>query len=209
MAIVGPIAPESNPPINPQNYQPRNYFISAITLGQTTTVTTTANMDYVVGQAVRLIIPNGCGCRQLNETQGFVLSIPAANQIVVGINSSQNVDPFISTVATITGATQAPSCVLTATNQFQSGQKVSIAGVQGMTQLNGNTYTILTASPTTITIGVNSTLFTAYTSGGTATITLLPQVLAIGDVNTGQINSNGRSNTGTFIPGSFINISPN
>lgn len=37
----------------------------------------------------------------------------------------------------------------------------------------------------------------------------LPQILPVGDVNTGSINSNGRINTGTLIPGSFQNISPN
>ncbi len=36
----------------------------------------------------------------------------------------------------------------------------------------------------------------------------LPEILAIGDINSGAINTTGRRNTGTFIPGSFINISP-
>lgn len=35
-----------------------------------------------------------------------------------------------------------------------------------------------------------------------------PQIMAIGDINTGVVNGNGRSPVGTFIPGSFINISP-
>jgi hypothetical protein len=35
------------------------------------------------------------------------------------------------------------------------------------------------------------------------------QIVAIGDVNSGAINFQGRSNTLTFVPGSFINISPN
>jgi hypothetical protein len=30
----------------------------------------------------------------------------------------------------------------------------------------------------------------------------------VGNINTGSINSSARSNTGTFIPGSFIDISP-
>jgi hypothetical protein len=34
------------------------------------------------------------------------------------------------------------------------------------------------------------------------------QIVAIGDVNTGVTNSQGRVNNGTYIPGSFINISP-
>ena len=36
----------------------------------------------------------------------------------------------------------------------------------------------------------------------------LPQIMAIGDINTGAINATGRTNTGTFIPGSFLDISP-
>ena len=35
------------------------------------------------------------------------------------------------------------------------------------------------------------------------------QILAIGDINFGFNNNSGNLNTGTYIPGSFINISPN
>lgn len=97
--IVGPIAPYNNLPIETQNYQPSMFFISAIVLGQTTTVTTTANHNYVVGQECRLIIPPTNGCRQLNEKTGFVLSVPAVNQVVLNINSSMNVDPFATSTA--------------------------------------------------------------------------------------------------------------
>ncbi len=38
--------------------------------------------------------------------------------------------------------------------------------------------------------------------------TTVAQIIAIGDSNNGSLNSNGRLSTGTFIPGSFINISP-
>lgn len=144
MTVISyPIPAYSNVPIEPQNYQPSQFFISAIALGQTTTVTTTANMNYVVGQLVRLIIPPTSGSRQLNEASGYVLSIPAANQVVVSIDSSKNVDAF----------------------------KVSTSPNQ-------------------------------------------PQILAIGDVNTGFTSSTGRSvptingNSQVAIPGSFINISP-
>lgn len=34
------------------------------------------------------------------------------------------------------------------------------------------------------------------------------QIVAVGDLNSGQINSNGRIQNITYIPGSFINISP-
>lgn len=66
----------------------------------------------------------------------------------------------------ITGATQATQCVLTANNTLQANQVVMIQGVLGMSELNGNTYTVVSATPTTVTLNVDSTSFTAYTSGG-------------------------------------------
>jgi hypothetical protein len=72
----------------------------------------------------------------------------------------------------ITGATQANPCVLTCSSTFIVGQQILIEGVVGMTQLNGNTYTITNVTPTAVTIDVNSTGFTAYSSGGTASSTL-------------------------------------
>lgn len=137
MVISFPIPPYSNLPINAQYYQPSRFVISAISLGVTTTVTTSQNHNYVIGQLIRLLIPPSFGSIQLNESESFVLSIPSANQIVLSINSSVNVNPFIASSAT----TQA-------------------------------------------------------------------QTVAIGDTNTGAINSTGISNVATAIPGSFINISP-
>lgn len=98
--IKGPVPPFNNPPIEPQFFQPSRFAISNITLGMTTIVTTTLDMNYVIGQLIRLIIPPTFGCRQLNETQGYVISLPASNQVEVTINSSQNVDPYIASSAT-------------------------------------------------------------------------------------------------------------
>ena len=69
----------------------------------------------------------------------------------------------------ITGATQANPCVLTCTGAFSSNQLITISGVVGMTQLNGNTYLVVSSTSSTVTILVDSTSFTAYSSGGTAT----------------------------------------
>jgi len=68
----------------------------------------------------------------------------------------------------ISGATQANPCVITtsSTSQLVNGDYVTITGVVGMTQLNGNTYEIQVLSATTFSINVNSSLFTAYVSGG-------------------------------------------
>jgi hypothetical protein len=95
-AITGPIPPYSNPPIQPQNFNPSQFFISSISLGIQTTVTTTTNMNYVIGQLCRLVIPFFSGCRELNEQVGYVLSIPSPNQVVLDINSS-NATPFTTT----------------------------------------------------------------------------------------------------------------
>lgn len=136
--IVGPIAPFNNPPIQPQNYQPSLFFITALSLGATTTVTTSIDHNYVLGQLVRLRIPSFYGSYQLNDQTGYVTSIPAANQVTLNI-PSYICDPFIPTPP----------------------------------------------------FGPNR-----------------PQISAIGDANTGSINSNGRISTSISVPGSFINISP-
>ena len=94
--ISYPIPPYSNPPIEPQFFQPRQFFIAAISLGVTTTVTTTVNHDYVIAQQVRLLIPNRYGSRGLNERTGYVIAIPAANQVTIDINSN-GIDAFIPT----------------------------------------------------------------------------------------------------------------
>jgi hypothetical protein len=136
MSVISyPIPAYQNVPIEPQWYEPSQFFISAITRGWMTTVTTTVNHNYVVGQQVRLVIPPTFGIRQLNEQIAYVYSIPSPTQVVITINSN-SYDPFVSSPAT--------------------------------TQ---------------------------------------PQIMAIGDINSGATNMKP-STEQTYIPGSFINISP-
>jgi hypothetical protein len=106
-----PIPLYQNLPIEPQFYQPSVFVISAITLGITTTITTTTDLNYVVGQLVRLNIPSNYGSYQLNQKTGYVLSIPASNQVVLNINSSVNVSPFAMTPAPGHVATSQPQIV--------------------------------------------------------------------------------------------------
>lgn len=71
----------------------------------------------------------------------------------------------------ITAATKASSCVLTsAAHGLTVGTIVYLASVGGMVELNG-VYAAITAADTdTFTLGeINSTNYTTYTSGGTAT----------------------------------------
>lgn len=107
--IFGPIAPESNPPIMPQFYQPSVFQISALTYGTSTTITTSVDHNYVVGQIVRLLIPQPNGPVQLNESISEVTSIPAANQVVTNLNSlgantfvpSTSSDQFVPQIAPV------------------------------------------------------------------------------------------------------------
>lgn len=70
----------------------------------------------------------------------------------------------------ITAATQATQAVLTITgNNFGVGQIIQISGVVGMTELNNQSYSVVSVVGSLVTIDVNSTGFTAYISGGTAT----------------------------------------
>lgn len=140
--ITYPTPLYSNPAIDPESYQPRVFTISDITLGPQTTITTSVDHNYVIGQWVRLLIPSNYGSRLLNEKQALVVLIPSSTEVTLDLDSN-GANAFISS----------PSYL-----PFQNK--------------------------------------------------VYPQIVAIGDQNSGAINSSGRNPTGTYIPGSFINISP-
>jgi uncharacterized protein (TIGR02217 family) len=69
---------------------------------------------------------------------------------------------------TITGITKAASAVITVgAHSFVTGMSVNISGVTGMTQVNGLRALVTGTAATTITVAINSTAFSTYTSGGT------------------------------------------
>jgi len=79
------------------------------------------------------------------------------------------------TAKTITGATQANPCVITAASHgYSNGGEVQVSGVGGMTQLNGRNFKVANVATNTFSLqymdgtAVDSTAFGAYTSGGTA-----------------------------------------
>jgi len=70
---------------------------------------------------------------------------------------------------TITNITQAnPGVVTVANHGIATGSRVHIKSVSGMTQVNGTTYTITSLSANTFSIGVDTSGYSAYTSGGVA-----------------------------------------
>ncbi len=104
--------------------------------------------------------------------------------------------------ATITAATKANPCVVTSTNKFKEGQQVTITGVGGMTELNGNVYTVRNPSGSNFelydtdgTTSINSGSFTTYTSGGAAAhgvviVSNVQGTFAAGETITGGTSSN-------------------
>ena len=74
---------------------------------------------------------------------------------------------FVLKQSTITNVSQANPAVVTAVNTFANGEQVTISNVVGMTELNGNTYTVANVTANDFELsGVDSTAFTAYTSDG-------------------------------------------
>jgi hypothetical protein len=74
----------------------------------------------------------------------------------------------------ITGATQANPVVITAiAHGVFNGDKVTLAGVGGMTEINGTEYTVANVTANTFQLsGIDGTGFTAYTSGGSIWVSI-------------------------------------
>jgi hypothetical protein len=99
----------------------------------------------------------------------------------------------------ITAISQAAQAVVTVgAHSLVAGDTVYIASVTGMTEINGARYEVASVGATTITLDVDSTGFTAYSSGGTAKT--LPQaghftgsITGITKATNGVVTSAGHS----------------
>jgi len=71
----------------------------------------------------------------------------------------------------VSGITNASPGVVTTTlnHGFTSGQMINISGVVGMTAVNNTPLTVTVLTPTTFSIGVNTTTYPAYLGGGLVT----------------------------------------
>ena len=109
---------------------------------------------------------------QFKSTDTYILEF--GNEIMrVYRNGAQVLN---ATAKTITAATKASPGVLTSNSHgFSNGDEIFIASVGGMTELNGRNYRVANSATNTFTltdlfgVAINTTSFTTYTSGGTAT----------------------------------------
>lgn len=108
----------------------------------------------------------------------FVFSSGSAYILLFGdqyMRAFQSGGQIVETAKTITGITQAnPAVVTSASHGYSDGDYVDISGVSGMTEVNGKRYVVAAATTNTFELNtedganVNSTGFTAYSSGGEA-----------------------------------------
>ncbi|MCY1388637.1 hypothetical protein D9M71_34120 [compost metagenome] len=104
---------------------------------------------------------------------------PVAGTVKVGLNgieyptaqwSVSNTTGIVTLAAnktgTITGIAKGSSTVITVVNSMVVGESVLITGVAGMTQINGLRALITARTAGSITVAINSALFSNYTSGG-------------------------------------------
>jgi hypothetical protein len=122
----------------------------------------------------------------------------------------------------ILGITMGPTTVVTTTidHNYVIGQIVRlliprifssissgvVIQIPNCTQLNEQEGTVVSIPASNqVELDISSIGVDAFV---TSTQPTQPQIVATGNYNSGFINAFGRVNTGTFIPGSFINISP-
>jgi len=137
--------------------------------------------------------------------QGGVISypIPAYQNTPI---ESQFYSPSRFVISSITTG-QTTAVATSVNNNYVVGQQVRliIPPGYGSRQLNESFgYVLSITSPTQVVIGINSVGVDTFINLGTGTVA---QILAIGDINFGAINASGLSSQGTYIPGSFIDIS--
>jgi len=104
---------------------------------------------------------------EFSTTQAYILQFENLK-----IRFYKDEAPITLTPQSITGVTQASTAVLTysGSDTYANGDKVLIAGVVGMVELNNREFTVANVSTGANTFelaGVNSTAYGAWTSGGT------------------------------------------
>lgn len=146
--------------------------ITALTKAASAVITVGAAHGFVVGELVHIT-----GVVGMTEINGLIgrITATAATTITVNIASTAftaytsggNASRYLKG-RPITGITKANPGVLTlpSGHGFLANDVCYISGVAGMTQVNGKAVTLASVTATTATTDLNTSLYSAYTSGG-------------------------------------------
>lgn len=137
--------------------------------------------------------------------------------INTGIVSNMEMIPVAGTwdqarlPATITNITQATTATVTTSvaHNYANGDIVHISGVVGMVEINGLEAAISAVGATTFDISINTSAFTAYTSGGTAELGFrslrdAPQSRAQNSYQPCRVNNFGNAGVGNYLQAWFL-----
>lgn len=102
------------------------------------------------------------------QSLGGITQLNAAWYTVTVTSPTTFTIPVDTRVGLITNISQAVQAVITTSNThgYVIGDFVYVDLVVGMTQINGLTVEVVAAGPTSLTVNLNTTTFSAYTSGG-------------------------------------------
>jgi hypothetical protein len=174
------LAPDNSTPLNPP--------LQAILRGHvdiTGVIATGNNVDPPTGITLNTNIPSTSIYPQVyitstaNDGSNIVVQDSGqflAGNVQYGLLMAPGAAPFgysaltngYSNAFPITNISQASQALITTSSNFQPGQQIQIGGVVGMTEINGLTVTVVSVTPTDVTVNLDTTGFTAYASGGTA-----------------------------------------
>lgn len=104
----------------------------------------------------------------INEPDAQIIPGSLVIDFANGLGFLDQGDGTLAQYGLISNAMQTNPCQITSNNHnLVTGAQVTISGVQGMTELNDNTYTITVVDANNFTLdGIDATGFNAYTAGG-------------------------------------------
>jgi uncharacterized protein (TIGR02217 family) len=147
-----------------------------------------------------------CARRRLRKPVAGTVLVGVGGQVLPSAQWSVNTTTGLVTLAAnktgaITGISKATQAVITVNNSLAVGESVAITGVVGMTQINGLRALITARTPTSITVAINSTAFSTYTSGGV--VNTRPQA---GEAVTGGCEFDVPCRFDSDLDGTFANV---
>ncbi len=123
----------------------------------------------------QLLAQNASGATTANYAGALArLDLSSASSFAFGAIDSTLTTPRTVPISALTQAN--PGNVTATGHGFSTGDKVFLSGVAGMTQVNNLTYTVTFVDANNFTIGTNTSGFSAYSAGGTASRLSVPTV---------------------------------